>query len=179
MVKILRFSPLSRFVRKQLQVLFHWVSHPSFRLSLTVLVHYRSAFLFSLRGWFPWIPTEYVLRGTWEFPRALFDFVYKIFTFCDWPFQIILLSNKIPYWTPATPSWCACAQEPGLGFCHFAHRYWGNLVWFIFLRVLGCFGSPGTLNYGYISCKARYFYHRVVAKGDWVSPFGHRRIKAS
>ena len=55
---------LYRIVRKQFQVLFHWVSHPAFHLSLTVLVQYRSAFLFSLGGWFLQIPTEYVLRGT-------------------------------------------------------------------------------------------------------------------
>ena len=48
---------LYRFVRRQFQVLFHWVSHPSFRLSITVLVHYRSHIIFSLGGWFPQIPT--------------------------------------------------------------------------------------------------------------------------
>jgi len=48
---------LYRFVRKQFQVLFHWASRPSFRLSLTVLVHYRYLPIFSLGGWFPQLPT--------------------------------------------------------------------------------------------------------------------------
>jgi hypothetical protein len=61
---IIPLRGLSRIVRKQFQVLFHWVSHPSFHLSLTVLVHYRSLILFSLGGWFPQIPTEYVFRST-------------------------------------------------------------------------------------------------------------------
>jgi hypothetical protein len=61
---------LCRIVRKQFQILFHRVFHPAFHLSLTVLVHYRSYALFSLGGWFPRIPTEYVFRGTWEFPRG-------------------------------------------------------------------------------------------------------------
>ena len=72
------------------------MSHPAFHLSLTVLVRYRSLILFSLGGWFPRIPTEYVLRGTWEFPRVTFDFAYEIFTLCDWPFQAILLLNTNP-----------------------------------------------------------------------------------
>ena len=32
----------------------------------------------------------------------------------------------------------------GLGFSPFARRYSGNHFCFLFLRVLGCFGSPGT-----------------------------------
>jgi hypothetical protein len=87
---------LSRIVRKQFQVLFHWVSHPSFHLSLTVLVHYRSLILFSLGGWFLQIPTEYVFRGTWVTLRVTFTFAYEIFTPCDWPFQTILLANVNP-----------------------------------------------------------------------------------
>ena len=51
--EIILLRVLSRFVRKQFQVLFHWVSHPSFNLSLAVLVHYRLQPIFSLRGWFP------------------------------------------------------------------------------------------------------------------------------
>ena len=33
----------------------------------------------------------------------------------------------------------------GLGFSHFARRYFGNRVFFLFLRVLRCFSSPGSL----------------------------------
>ena len=41
-------------------------SRGSFRLSLTVLVHYRWQRVFSLRRWFSQIPAEFlVLRGTW------------------------------------------------------------------------------------------------------------------
>ncbi len=102
------------------------MSHPSFHLSLTVLVHYRSFFLFSLGGWFPPIPTGYVPRGTWEFPRALLDFAYQIFTVYDQPFQTVLLSSKVPYWAPATPF--SCKHEKSLDCYHFARRYLGNLV---------------------------------------------------
>ena len=35
----------------------------------------------------------------------------------------------------------------GLGSSHFARRYFGNRVFFLFLRVLRCFSSPGSLPY--------------------------------
>ena len=33
----------------------------------------------------------------------------------------------------------------GLGSFHFARRYFGNRVFFLFLRLLRCFSSPGSL----------------------------------
>ena len=35
----------------------------------------------------------------------------------------------------------------GLGSSHFARRYFGNRSFFLFLRVLRCFSSPGSLPY--------------------------------
>ena len=35
----------------------------------------------------------------------------------------------------------------GLGSFHFARRYFGNRVFFLFLRLLRCFSSPGSLPY--------------------------------
>ena len=43
---------------------------------------------------------------------------------------IILLGNK---------------KVRGLDCSAFARRYWRNLIWFIFLRLLRCFSSPGIL----------------------------------
>ena len=39
-----------------------------------------------------------------------------------------------------------CTQ-PGLGSFHFARRYFGNRCFFLFLRLLRCFSSPGSLPY--------------------------------
>ena len=36
-------------------------------------------------------------------------------------------------------------SHPGLGSSHFARRYSGNLCCFLFLRILRCFSSPGSL----------------------------------
>lgn len=114
---------LYRFDRKQFQFLFHWVSHPSFHLSLAVLVHYRFLRIFSLGGWFPQIPTVYVYHGTWDIPRRLIDFVYKAFTLYGRTFQTVLLSIKLPRWTPATLSHTSCEAQESLGSSGFARRY--------------------------------------------------------
>ena len=46
-----------------------------------------------------------------------------------------------PLWCPTTPA------EAGLGSSRFARRYSGNRVYFLFLRVLRCFSSPGLPPY--------------------------------
>ncbi len=62
---------------------------------------------------------------------------------------------------------------PGLGSSLFARRYFGNRVFFLLLRVLRCFSSPGSLlrtyffQYGVLG----YVCHRV-------SPFGHLWVNA-
>ncbi len=49
-------------------------SRGSFRLSLTVLVHYRWQRVFSLRRWFSQIPAEFlVLRGTWVSSQEVYS----------------------------------------------------------------------------------------------------------
>ena len=59
----------------------------------------------------------------------------------------------------------------GLGSFHFARRYFGNRCFFLFLRLLRCFSSPGSLP-----------YVMDWRMDDWssssrVSPFRHPRIK--
>ena len=95
---------LYRFVRKQFQVLFHWASRPSFRLSFSVLVHYRYLPIFSLGGWFPLLPPEYLHRGTWDIPRRIICFEYETFTLYGLLFQAVLLQITLSHWAPATPS---------------------------------------------------------------------------
>ena len=59
----------------------------------------------------------------------------------------------------------------GLGSSAFARRYLRNRVFFLFLRVLRCFSSPGSLPY--------VMYWRMDTWGllMWVSPFRDLRIK--
>ena len=60
----------------------------------------------------------------------------------------------------------------GLGSSHFARRYFGNRVFFLFLRLLRCFSSPGSLPYTMDSCMD------TGGSLRWVSPFRHLRIVA-
>ena len=60
----------------------------------------------------------------------------------------------------------------GLGFSAFARRYLRNRVFFLFLRVLRCFSSPGSLH------TAMYLLYDTMGLPWWVSPFGYLRIIA-
>ena len=63
----------------------------------------------------------------------------------------------------------ACTHA-GLGSFHFARRYSGNRVFFLFLRLLRCFSSPGSPPY--------VMDWRMDGRGLLcrVSPFGYLRI---
>ena len=60
----------------------------------------------------------------------------------------------------------------GLASSAFARHYSRNLGWFLFLRVLRCFSSPGSLRNAMDSRYVPWFF----AMG--VSPFGNLRIEA-
>ena len=63
----------------------------------------------------------------------------------------------------------ACTHA-GLGSSHFARRYFGNRCFFLFLRLLRCFSSPGSLCMAMDSpCSDRGFLRQD-------SPFRHPRI---
>ncbi len=79
-------------------------SRGSFHLSLTVLVHYRSETVFSLRRWSSRIPTGFhVSRGTWvPDPGSRCTFAYWALTFSGWPFQANSASTTVGN-SPADP----------------------------------------------------------------------------
>ena len=58
----------------------------------------------------------------------------------------------------------------GLGSFHFARRYFENRVFFLFLRLLRCFSSPGSLPY------VMDWRMDTWSLSRWVSPFGYLRI---
>ena len=71
--------------------------------------------------------------------------------------------------SPATP----ITEVIGLGSSRFARRYSGNRVFFLFLRVLRCFSSPGCLLCTYFIQYRMYGYYSIR-----VAPFGDLRINA-
>ena len=71
--------------------------------------------------------------------------------------KTVLLSSSVTY-AVRTPR---CTHH-GLGSARFARRYFGHRCFFLFLRLLRCFSSPGSPPY--------------VMSLMWVSPFRDLRI---
>ncbi len=100
--------------------------------------------------------------------------MYRTITFFGHPFQGILLektyrSRSKRVRLPRNPN---NASTAGLDSSAFARHYLRNHYYFLFLQVLRCFSSLGTLPYPIYSGKnSRHIDKRV-------SPFGHLRIKA-
>ena len=117
-------------------------SRGSFHLSLTVLFAIGHMVVFSLLGWSPFLPTGFLVsRCTLDSASRLYNFVYGSFTLFAVTFQLLqlLFSRYLrgPY--PANIS------TRGLGCSDFARHYFRNHFCFLFLRVLRCFSSPGSL----------------------------------
>ena len=114
-------------------------------------------------------PTSHkVSRVSWYFGScSLFSaFMYGAFTLSGRLSQNRSVNNSPHLLRSITPR---CTHH-GLGSFHFARRYFGNRVFFLFLRVLRCFSSPGSLCMAMDSpCSDGGFLRQV-------SPFRHPRI---
>ena len=98
--------------------------------------------VFSLTGWSPPVPAEFlVLRGTQVPPRRRVRFRVR---------GCHPLRPGFPSCSATFPA-CLCRRSynpgrgldrPGLGSCAFARHYLRNRSYFLFLRVLRCFSSP-------------------------------------
>ena len=128
------FTPL-------LEVLFTFPSRYLCAIGLSVV--------FSLTGWSPQIPAEFlVLRGTQVPPD---DQVCISRTGLS-PSTVTLSRHAflrvplcITFRTAGGPTTPGVARDnPGLGSCAFARHYLRNRFYFLFLRVLRCFSSPGS-----------------------------------
>ena len=96
------------------------------------------------------------------------DFTYKTLTSFGYASHRIRLSSSIPY-TVHNPK---SISTLGLASSAFARHYSRNLVWFLFLSLLRCFSSGGSLYIPMYSVCSHYASH------SGVSPFGYLRIKA-
>ena len=71
---------------------------------------------------------------------------------------------------PSRQSITPGGKPPGLGSSHFARRYFGNRCFFLFLRLLRCFSSPGSPRTAMCS---------PCGSGGplrWVAPFRNLRV---
>ena len=83
----------------------------------------------------------------------------------------VCLSKHLQLYTPYVMSVRNPIVNYGLACFPFARRYLGNRCFFLFLRVLRCFSSPGYLLYDY------FIHHRIPTHYHrWVSPFGNLRV---
>ena len=92
-------------------------------------------------------------------------FTYGAFTLSGGTSQTLLLTLYITY-AVRTPE---CTHS-GLASFHFARRYFGNRCFFLFLRLLRCFSSPGSRR---IPMDSVYDDWGLLSQ---VSPFRYLRI---
>ena len=88
-------------------------------------------------------------------------------------FHPLWLAFPIPFFYPPGHLLRSITPEcthPGLGSFHFARRYFGNRFFFLFLRLLRCFSSPGS------PCMAMDSPCSDWSSSRQVSPFRHQRI---
>ena len=117
-------------------------SRGPFHLSFTVLCAIGHWVVFSLTEWSPLIPTRFLVsRGTLDTALLL--------SISDTGLSPSLAGLPRPF---SYQSWINYAvltpknKFLGLGSFPFARRYLGNRCFFLFLRVLRCFSSPGSLH---------------------------------
>ena len=129
----------------------------AFHLSLSVLIHYRSPVVFSLGRWSARIQPEFlVLRPTRESlngaaslsPTGLSPSTVGFPNTVRLDMRFVTPRIRCGRYIndPSTPlrATTAVLHAYGLGLSPFAHHYSGNLIRFLFLRLLRCFTSPGS-----------------------------------
>ena len=117
-------------------------SRGPFHLSFTVLCAIGHWVVFSLGGWSPLLPAGFhVSRGTPDTADRTISFAYGAITPCG---RLSQNRSAISAHT-LMQSLPRRARRAGLGSSPFARRYLGNRCFFLFLRVLRCFSSPGSL----------------------------------
>ena len=97
--------------------------------------------VFSLAGWSPRFQTGFLVsRPTQDSSDSPYSYLYGIVTLFDVPFQTlpILYDSFSEVLLPRI-----CRNNSGLGSFRFARHYSGNRYFFLFLRVMRCFSSPG------------------------------------
>ena len=95
---------------------------------------------------------------------SLDAFAYGAITLFGWAFHPSSASVSSTSCRPTTPE----SKPSGLASFPFARRYLGNRSFFLFLRVLRCFSSPGypligyVFTYGYLSITLSAFPHSEI-----------------
>ena len=141
------YKAVPQLVDTGFQVLFHsppgvLFTFPSQYYALSVTKEYLA-----LGGGPPDFPQGFSCLVVLWIPLAGFRFPLRGFhpLWLDLP---VHSGNDAPHLLRSITPDCS---QPGLGSFHFARRYFGNRCFFLFLRVLRCFSSPGSLPYAMCS----------------------------
>ena len=139
-------------VNIRFQVLFHSPPGVLFTFPSRYCSTIGHQVVFRLGGWSPLLPTGFhVSGGTLDTARSLtISFTGLLPSMACLPRQFyyslrMLNAVRNPYRITTI----------GLASSRFARRYFGNLGWFLFLRLLRCFSSAGLPQYD-------YFIHHTV-----------------
>ena len=108
------------------------------------------------------------VRTYFGYCQSYLDFIYKTITSYGHASHRVRLSSYVQF-TVHNPK---CISTLGLASSAFARHYSRNLVWFLFLSLLRCFSSGGSLYIPMYSVCSHYASH------SGVSPFGYLRIEA-
>jgi hypothetical protein len=127
-------------------------SRGAFHLSLTVLVHYRSARVFSLGVWSPPLPTRLPLaRGTQVLQPGRHPVAYGTLTPLVGRSRTVRLRCRFVTWChqrPCSPTTPPPAYRQRFGLLPVRSPLLGES--FLFLGVLRCFSSPGCRWHSYL-----------------------------
>ena len=116
-------------------------SRGAFHLSLTVLFAIGHMVVFSLRRWSSCLPSRFLVsRRTPDSPDLLTISLTGLLPSSVRLSSRLQLPCSVASWGPYPARIATC----GLGSSDFARHYSRNRSYFLFLRVLRCFSSPGS-----------------------------------
>ena len=135
------------------QVLFHSAPAVLFTFPSRYFFSIGHQVVFRLGGWSPLLPTGFhVSGGTLDPARC------SVVSFTGLLPSLARLPRQFYY----NFAMLNAVRNPegittlGLASSRFARRYFGNLFWFLFLRLLRCFSSAGLPWYDY------FFHHTII-----------------
>ena len=143
-------------------------SRGSFHLSLTVLFSIARRLVFSLGGWSPLLPTRFhVSRGT------LVQLLLSVFSPTGFLPSLTHGSSCVRLSPLSSLTANPNGFPLGSGCFRFARRYFGNRVFFLFLRILRCFSSPSSPKHTMFSYAYTYTLLYVsslirISPGHWL-----------
>jgi len=143
---------LSVLVNTRFQVLFHSPPGVLFTFPSRYCFAIGHQVVFRLGGWSPRFPAGFLVsRSTLDPDPQKTNFAYETFTLCRGPSHALRLS-VLWFLSVLNPEGISTS---GLASCAFARHYLRNLVWFLFLALLRCFSSGGSLHWAMDSPNGR------------------------